>query len=673
MTRRSRLFIALPLLGLTGLLACDGPTTTHPLPGAASRSNIAQGSLGDEIRRLISSGFPKGRATAIAAQWDHVLRLLAEEPKTTLKGKLVPGSSARAELVKLVDYVDKKTSDATPPAGEQQSHFVARLVLDMELYAFNGPASPVPVITPGTDMVLGTVQPNATTPTTVVTPTQHAGVQFPAGAVSEPTILVVVQETTPYPDNCSGPLITHLCQYPQFYHFNAFPDVKLEKPAAVSVCHVDSGSTRLPLADHDRFRLAHDAPVDPTARSAGSTLVDGIEILALQHFVGLTNCQAGTGTTYGLGRALPQPGTGGMLDRLLWHGRDAALRLASAIGSVITPRELYAIDVGGGGLVDVFSNFADVDPQSKPDLAQSSLTSTRFHATVSTVLAGAAVPLAAWDVTNLGSGTSGAFTSQVIVASDSALTQVLSSAALAGGSPLVPGAKFSYAAQSVTAPTAPGTYFVGTKVVYTGTDSTADDDWVSTRVVVNSLHHYSLFSDATYSTPTGGGGGGGPYTLNCPAGSVGVGLAGTAGSYYGWQSIFRAQLQCAALLADGSLGGLSTTSMVGAFAGAPFTGTCTNGQVLVGGSGLTAGIQPPLVASLTGSCASVATVALGGTAESSIGPWSGSGSTAYSAPFNVPCIAGYAVTGIKGGAGDILDRIGFVCTRVVDAQPVTIY
>lgn len=667
MTHHSRLFVALPLIGVSALLACDGPTATHPLPGAASRSSIAQGSLGDEINRLIRSGFPKGRATAIAAQWDHVLRLLVEEPKTTLKGKLVPGSSARAELVKLVDYVDKKTSDATPPAGEQQAHFVARLVLDMELYAFDGPATPVPVITSGADMVLGTVQPNATTPTTVVTPTQHAGVQFPAGAVSEPTIMVVVQESTFYPDNCSGPLNTHLCQYPQFYHFNAFPDVKLEKPAAVSVCHVDSGNARLPLADHDRFRLAHDAPVDPTARSAGSTLVDGIEILALQRFVGLTNCQAGAGTTYGLSRMLPSRGTGGMIDRLLWHGRDAAVRLASAIGSVISPRELYAIDVGGGGLVDVFSNFADVDPQSTPDLAQSALTSTRFHATVSTVLPGAAVPLAAWDVTNLGSGTSGAFTSQVIVASDSALTQVVSSTALAGGAALVPGAKFSYAALSVTAPSAPGTYFVGTKVVYAGTDSTADDDWVSTRVDVSSPHNYSLYYELTYSTARGGGAGGGEYSRSCPLGSVGVGFSGTAGSYYGWESIFQVQLQCASLRADGSLGEGVTLPAAGSFGGgSPFSGTCSNGQVLVGGSGLRAGNNPPLVASLAGSCAGIATVGAAGKPESSIGPWSGSGYPVNASTFDLPCRPGYLVTGIQGSAGDILDNIGFRCTPVTD-------
>jgi hypothetical protein len=88
--------------------------------------------------------------------------------------------------------------------------------------------------------------------------------------------------------------------------------------------------------------------------------VDGIEMLALQHFPGLTNCAAGAGTRYGMAQTLQPRGNGGMLDRLLWHGRDAAVRLASAIGSVIAPRELFALDVGGGGFVEAFSNFADV-------------------------------------------------------------------------------------------------------------------------------------------------------------------------------------------------------------------------------------------------------------------------------------------------------------------------
>jgi len=485
MMRLDRLRVAGPLLAVLGALACDGPNTTLPVPGSASRSTAPAATLGAEITALITSGFPKGQATAISARWDQVLRSIAKEPQVTLKGKLVPGSGGRAELVKAVGYIDMKTSVSTPPTGETQAHFVARLVLDMSLYVYAGPTTPVPTVAPGSDVVLKVVQP--TTTDTVVTPAVQAAVIFPAGAVSEPTVVVITPDATYYPANCSGPLDTHLCQYPKFYHFNVFPDVKLAIPAKVQVCHVDAGSYRRPLADHDRFRIAHEKPANSADYSFGSTIVDNVEILALIT-MNVTTCAAGGGTDY-----TPPPipigssfGSRSPMGRVTDFAHLVLHRATVAARQLLVPKDVYAIDVGGGGSVENFSMFGVVDPQSQPDLAQSTVAGSRFSLGTTTFITGDVVPVPGWSVSNIGSGTSAPFTSSVIIATDTLLTAPVTTYAVGGAAALVPGASFGYPAVSVTMPAAAGTYFVGTKVSTTGADSSASDNLVSVRVVVSS-------------------------------------------------------------------------------------------------------------------------------------------------------------------------------------------
>ena len=478
MMRLARLRAAGPLLVVLGAFACDGPNTTLPVPGSAARSTAPQATLGAEISALISSGFPTGEATAIAARWDQVLRSIEKEPTATLKGKLVPGSGGRAELVKTVKYIESKTLNSTPPSDETQAHFVARLVLDMALYVYNGPTTPVPIVAPGSDVVLKVIQPTSTD--TVVTPAKAAAVIFPAGAVSEPTVVVIMPVAAYYPANCSGPLDTHLCQYPKFYHFNVFPDVRLNAPANVQVCHVDAGTLRLPLADHARFKVAHEKPADAANYTSG-VIFDNVELLT-PVAMNVTTCAANGGTTY-----LPPPATLGSMTPLgqLTHLASFAVhRLSVAALTLITPREAYAIDVGVGGEALFFSTFGVVDPLSQADLAQSTAAATAFHSTSDSVAVGAPAPIAAWNITNIGSGTSGAFTSQVIVANDAALTSVISTTAVGGAASLVPFSTYAYPAVNVAMPSTPGTYYVGTRIVPAGSDALASNDWASVRVVV---------------------------------------------------------------------------------------------------------------------------------------------------------------------------------------------
>jgi hypothetical protein len=334
-------------------------------------------------------------------------------------------------------------------------------VLDMSLYVYGGPAAQPPVLTPTSDAVVALVQP--TTTDTVVTPASQAGVVFPAGAVSVPTIVVVALVSAPYQANCSGPLDTRLCQYPQFYTFNVFPDVKLLKPAAVSVCHVDAGTNRLPLADHDRFRVAHDRPADPANYTPDGTVVDGIEILPYVPLA-ITNCHGNGGTQYDPGQYGVRPAPrGGVVGPLLDGAEHAARRLAAAVGRALTPRDAYAIDGLGGGLTAFFSTFAVVDPQSAPDLQADT---TYGGSMPAYVVPGGSLPAASWAVRNIGTATATGVAVDVVIASDSTLTTSATPLASLGTSAaLAPRATLSGTAPSVLIPRTlpPGIYYVGVR------------------------------------------------------------------------------------------------------------------------------------------------------------------------------------------------------------------
>jgi hypothetical protein len=486
------------MLGIIGVLACDSTQPSISAPQNPSSTSSGLG-LGAEILSLMG-GFPKGESTSVNAKWDHVLRSLATEPKVTLKGKLVPGSGGRAELIKTVDYIRLKTGDATPPAGETKAHFAARLILDMSLYVYGGPDTPVPGIAPGGDVAFKLVQPGTTD--TVVTPVNQAAVIFPPGSVGEPTVVVITPDSAYYPANCSGPLDTHLCQYPRFYRYNVFPDVKLGVPAKVQLCHVDAGVNRRPLADHDRFRFAHVKPANPADNTAGSTIVDNVEILPLTPMA-VTTCAAGDGTTYipPISANLTPMGRVTNLAMGLLHNATVVAR------RLLVPEDVYAIDVGLGGFVDDFSMFGIVDPQGIADLAQST---PQFSLASPSLTTGGAAQIGTWAVRNVGSATSTAFTSSVIIATDSLLTTPVATFAAGGvAAAIVPGSSFTYPAISITLPPAvvPGTYFIGTKVLPTSADSSASDNLVSVRVVVSAPVLTQTVGAATWT-------GSGPGTVN---------------------------------------------------------------------------------------------------------------------------------------------------------------
>lgn len=354
MNKRSALLVS--ALCSVFALACSDSTSSRPqLPAKSAIIIVPTGTLDQNITPILAL-FPTGLETAATIRWGNVKSKYAA-------GLTDPSQMAVAKqlVFELADWVNKKAPNMDqPPNAETRISAAARAVQYMLMYVYNGPTTPVPSYSPAADAIVGLVTPTA--PATIVTPSGHAGVSLEAGSVSENTVIVITQNLTPYPDNCSGPLQTLVCQYPQFYNFDQFPHVKLLKGAKFSVCHINGGTSRRPLADHDRFRLAHAKPANPADYTPGSTIRDqfgeSIEILPLisQTFVTCPDA----GIIYA---------DAGVNDGLF-------SRLARRVIETLTPKTAYAIDQGGGGVSFFFSPFNDVDPDGRPDRAVQDLTAS---------------------------------------------------------------------------------------------------------------------------------------------------------------------------------------------------------------------------------------------------------------------------------------------------------
>lgn len=106
---------------------------------------------------------------------------------------------------------------------------------------------PQPNVSLDPDATAGVVGPTSGT-TTLVTPTQFAGVQVPGGAAPQLTLIKVRR----LPD-APTPLFTPLDQYPAFYEFEAFPPTTFGTDLTVGVCQADIFSP----TDYARLRVAH--------------------------------------------------------------------------------------------------------------------------------------------------------------------------------------------------------------------------------------------------------------------------------------------------------------------------------------------------------------------------------------------------------------------------------
>jgi hypothetical protein len=300
--------------------ACDDKPTNPSRPSAAFElvGPFSGCVSADSVEALISAFFPAGKDRSSAlARFRQVRRLVGPTP---------PGpdtASAVAHALNLVEFILKKYRDGRLIGGTSPETQAA--TVDM----LNGVLCTVglaPAFGPGTlgeDGAAEVISP--TSPTTVVlTESEQAGVEVPAGAV-EQTVLVTVTRLPDVP----GPLLTELDQYPPFYEFTVTPEGAFAELVVVGACVQDA-------PDPTRLRLAHNVP----PFTPGS-----IEILPLVPAPFL-NCEAGQAAAPGENRWLARRG---------WLYRALA---------ALAPRPLYAATFGTtglGGTVRSFSPFGAVD------------------------------------------------------------------------------------------------------------------------------------------------------------------------------------------------------------------------------------------------------------------------------------------------------------------------
>jgi hypothetical protein len=169
-------------------------------------------------------------------------------------------------------------------------------------------------------------------------------------------------------------------------------------------------------------------------------------------------------------------------------------------------------------------------------------------------------------------------------------------------------------------------------------------------------------SAALYGTPLAryGGGGGAPFSDSCPTGSVATGVELRSGEW-----IDQIRLICRELKYDGTFGATTYTPYRGGWGGTPVSGSCADGQALVGSMIATNG---QWVGQVGGRCGSASRLlqASGGF-DSTLGVYGRNGTLYENA-----CPAGTVVTGIQGRSWDWVDNLGFICGRVLPNVPLPV-
>jgi hypothetical protein len=455
----------LPLgLSLALALSCSDATGTGMTAAGARNSYHSALEVETDIDALIDQFFTGGSHTVVTARWRNVKR-------QNLKNQ-----SGRLQFVQLADWIMKKSPElVNVPSGETKEHAAGRLVLLMAAHVYGVPLDEIPEITPTTDATIAIVDGSGTD--TVITPAERAAAVFPAGAVSEATVIAISQVDQVF-GPCSGPLDTPRCQYPDFYKFSAFPDQGFGQAVTVRVCR------SVPAASHDHFRLAHELP--PVGNRHPQGVVDGnIEILPYVAAAGLIECddedeEHAPITTHGARSPLDRAGSA------------LAFAARRALG-FFAPRALYArrIDRGGGGELMDFSHVVTIDPQSNdgPELSIVLPPTSGFSVTPNTdVQPNTAVTTSGFSVANTGTDTAYTVGITIVMATDSALTNTVWTSGTSTYPFIAPGTSgpvgsFTFA---IPANTTAGTYFIGARIDMANVvvESNENNNHISARVTV---------------------------------------------------------------------------------------------------------------------------------------------------------------------------------------------
>lgn len=315
MKRHAFVVAALTVLAL----ACTSERATAPLSAPVQYAVTYQG-----LQAQLVALFPSNATSLQNAALRHLRNI-----ERDLSGGNVAG--AQSKMLSLVDFIFQKFNNgqlldpngSAPPTTDQ-----AVCVVVNSLYEFVGLTGPGGCsVEDGASVIIG---PEGGT---VVTGTQQAGVDVPAGALTQTVLLVITRLPDPTGDPGTGPLNTNLKQYPRFYEYSIFPEIPLTADLLVGVCVYDPPNPFAPPATiAPRLRLAHNVG-------------EGIEILDLvaAPFLVCDNTAAAPGFLNGF------------------------LKFAAG---VFSPKELFAATVnpgGVGGLAGGFSPFGAVDPGPAPD------------------------------------------------------------------------------------------------------------------------------------------------------------------------------------------------------------------------------------------------------------------------------------------------------------------
>lgn len=464
MMRAPRSCRALLPLGLSLVLAvsCSDSPDTGMIAGPSRPAYLTTQALASDIDLLIDQFFTGGNHTVVEARWANVRR------------QNMKNQSGRKQFVQLADWIITRAPQmVNVPSGETNAHAATRLVLLMSAYVYGLPVDAIPEIGLTTDATVEIVQPNEAD--TVITPSIRAAAIFPVGAVSEQTVIVISKLDQVF-GPCSGPLDTQRCQYPDFYKFSSFPDQKFGVAVTVKVCR------SVHAENHDDFRLAHELP--PVGNRHPQGTVDGnIEILPPVNASGLIECEEEDEehevpiSTHGARSPL---------------GRAGAA-LASAARTTLgffAPRPLYArrIDRGAGGELFDFSHIVTVDPQSgiPTDLEVAFPPTAGFTVTPNPyVYPNDLVTTSSWLVKNTGSSTVNSVGVTIVVATDSALTNIVWESGTSVIPSIGPGQTSPVGSFSFNFPANAtyGTYFIGGRIDKANTvaETNEGNNYISAR------------------------------------------------------------------------------------------------------------------------------------------------------------------------------------------------
>ena len=320
MRRSIRLaLIAMPLIAL----ACGEDQTTAPTPPQLYVANAAT------ITQQITDLYPEylGHRDAALSKWRSLQDAIAKDKP-----------SMRMKLMHLIDWTLKREKEGVlldPNGPNAPSTRVAVSVLTASLYQAVYPDAPAPpIVAEGVDIGAGVVEP--TMETIIVTEQSQAGGEFQTGTWTEPVLVTFTELPDPSPGG-GGPLPAgRLPQYPKFYEITAFPNDPTLKDIRIGICHVtDPASPYFPPEPHTQLRVAKTKEV---GEATELLILDRVEVADFLNCVDVS----AEGPVIG---SVNTSGLGGFAMRTIG-------KAVKGLASIITPKPLYAIDQGIGGVLE---------------------------------------------------------------------------------------------------------------------------------------------------------------------------------------------------------------------------------------------------------------------------------------------------------------------------------